>query len=121
MTVTNSNSEIIIPEYYYRVQECGIRFIADGIPPERFRTDLDFKCDDLLEGRAAAECWYLNRLLEGNEARSLTLNLVEQLGDKNFIEEYYLLGEDEETVTEGREHELMVLKGRGFNDVPKYV
>jgi hypothetical protein len=114
MNLTNEKSEVITPEYYYRVQECGTRINKDGSSHEPFRTDLDFKCDDLLEGRAAAKSWYMKKLLDGNSSESLSLSLVEELGNKHLIQEYFLLGEDEDTTTEGREYESNVLESLGL-------
>lgn len=120
MDLTNNNPEIVIARYNYRVQECGIKCSADGLSAQRYRTDLDFKCDDLLESRAAAEYWYMKKLREIHTFDSLTLNLVEHYGDTHQYEEYCLLGEDEETNAEGREIESQVLECRGLKLEAKY-
>jgi hypothetical protein len=120
------------PIYFYRVSEFVTTFKLDPGKNESICYEQDFKDNDLLKCKAFAEKYYWERMkgLENskyflpfagpenfvyskNAACSLTLSLVEHYNeDEQF--EYPLLGEDDETMFESRETEVMVLRQKGF-------
>lgn len=129
----NRNLEKTEPDYFYRVTEFVTTFGADPGKNEPFITDgEDFKGNDLLKCKNDAEKYYWERL-QGfentkyflpfaapenfergkNAAFSITLSLVEFYNEEEQYE-YPLLGEDEETTSEGQELEMAILRDKGY-------
>ena len=123
----NRNLEKTEPEYFYRVSEFVTTFGMDEGKNEPFSHFEDFKGNDLHECKAKAEKYYWERL-EGleqgkyflpfeapeqfefgkNAAFSITVALVEFY----YKDEYYehvTIGEDDDTTTESRIIEAVVL------------
>lgn len=128
----NRNLEKTEPDYFYRVSELVTTFKADPGKNEAFDHTEEFKGNDLLKCKTEAEKYYWERfegLEDGryflpfaapkdfeigkNSAFSITLSLVEYYNE-DYQYEHILIGEDEKTVSEGNEIEMLVLKEKGY-------
>lgn len=126
----NRNLEKTEPEYFYRVSEFVTTFGMDEGENGSFRHWEDFKGKDLHQCKAKAENHYWERLEGLNQGRyflpfespknfelgknasfSINMVLVEYYNQDKFFE-YPLLGEDEETMAESREIEIVVLRSK---------
>lgn len=114
-------------KFYYKVSEFLTTFESDKNKNKPFTHEEIFKGDDLRECKVEAEKYYWERLngmnsskfflpfespenfdLGKNASFSITLSLIEEYGESNYIE-YPLLGEDEDEMKESREVEEAVL------------
>ena len=128
----NRNLEKTEPDYFYRVSEYVTTFGKDEGKNEPYMHEQDFKGNDLLKCKTAAEKYYWERLAgleQGkyflpfaapqdfefgkNAAFSITLSLIEFYTDDDYYT-HQLIGEDDETTAESREIETEVLKAKGL-------
>jgi hypothetical protein len=128
----NRNLEKTEPDYFYLVKEYVTTFGKDEGKNEPFSHERIFDGKDLIKCKTAAEKYYYEKLagleqtkyflefespsnfVSGkNAAFNITLYLIEYYTKEYFLE-HALIGEDDQTMAESREIEILVLKHKGL-------